>query len=167
MQIHSTSDQALPGLMTLYSSAFDDEDLRGLVSELVGRKDVLNLCAGPEDAPLGHVGFSLGQAGGQPVALLGPLAVMPSYQKQGIGSALIHAGLDQLRTQGVAQVLVLGDPAYYSRSGFGTERAVTPPYRLPAHWAEAWQSQMLNDGPAPSGMLEVPEPWMQAALWGE
>lgn len=167
MHIWSASAKSLPGLMTLYASAFDDEDLRGLVSDLIGRNDVLNLCAGPEDAPLGHVGFSLGQAGGQPVALLGPLAVMPSHHKQGIGSALIQAGLDQLRTLGVAQVLVLGDPAYYSRSGFGTERAVKTPYPLPAQWAEAWQSQMLSDGPAPSGVLEVPEPWMQAALWGE
>ncbi len=46
-------------------------------------------------------------------ALLGPLGVAPANQRQGIGSAMVRAGLKMQESAGVAQVYVLGDPAYY------------------------------------------------------
>ncbi len=49
---------------------------------------------------------------------LAPLAVLPEFQGQGAGSALIQAGLDQLRELKQAYVIVLGQPDYYSRFGF-------------------------------------------------
>lgn len=49
---------------------------------------------------------------------LGPLAVLPDYQKRGIGSALVREGLQQLRKAGHDAVAVLGDPAYYGRFSF-------------------------------------------------
>lgn len=49
---------------------------------------------------------------------LAPLAVAPTHQAQGIGSALVEAGLAQLRALGHTLVFVLGDPAYYGRFGF-------------------------------------------------
>lgn len=53
-----------------------------------------------------------------PVIGLGPVAVLPSYQRQGIGSALIRAGLERCRDAGHGAVVVLGSPAYYPRFGF-------------------------------------------------
>src|SRR5262249_37761115 len=49
---------------------------------------------------------------------LAPIGVVAEYQKQGIGSALIRAGLEACRTAGYNIVVVLGDPAYYRRFGF-------------------------------------------------
>lgn len=65
------------------------------------------------------------------------------------------------------QVLVLGDPAYYSRSGFRPASRVTPPYPLPAAWTEAWQWLRL-DGAEDDlvGRLVLPDAWMRPELWG-
>jgi len=49
---------------------------------------------------------------------LGPLAVEPAFQSQGVGTALVRAGLAQLRAMSAAGCVVLGDPAYYKRFGF-------------------------------------------------
>ena len=100
------------------------------------------------------------------VALLGPLCVSPAVQKQGIGSALIRAGHGLLQGEGVSRVMVLGDPAYYSRFGFETESAIAPPYKLPPEWREAWRSIALGADDQPSsGALLLPSPWMHQSLW--
>ena len=49
---------------------------------------------------------------------LAPVAVLPKFQRQGIGSKLIRDGLERCRQAGYDAVVVLGDPAYYSRFGF-------------------------------------------------
>lgn len=49
---------------------------------------------------------------------LAPLAILPARQKQGIGSQLIRAGLEQCRELGYDYAVVLGGPKYYTRFGF-------------------------------------------------
>jgi putative acetyltransferase len=49
---------------------------------------------------------------------LGPVAVRPDRQRQGVGKALIQEGLRQLRERGAAGCVLLGNPAYYNRFGF-------------------------------------------------
>lgn len=49
---------------------------------------------------------------------LGPVAVLPSFQRRGIGSLLIRHGLEIARVRGSSFVCVLGDPAFYGRLGF-------------------------------------------------
>ena len=49
---------------------------------------------------------------------LAPLAVMPDWQRHGIGTALGHAGMSECRRLGVPYVVVLGSPIYYARFGF-------------------------------------------------
>ena len=49
---------------------------------------------------------------------LGPMAVLPEYQRSGIGSILISAGLDACRNFGWKGVFVIGHPEYYPRFGF-------------------------------------------------
>ncbi len=53
-----------------------------------------------------------------PALGLAPLAVLPEFQRQGIGTALMKAGLDQCRELGYEIVIVLGHVAYYPRFGF-------------------------------------------------
>lgn len=49
---------------------------------------------------------------------LAPLAVLPDFQKQGVGTALIQSGLAELQNRNQLFVIVLGHPAYYPRFGF-------------------------------------------------
>jgi putative acetyltransferase len=49
---------------------------------------------------------------------LGPMAVLPDRQRQGIGSQLVRRGLDILRERGYRFVVVVGHPEYYPRFGF-------------------------------------------------
>ncbi|HEX2526208.1 MAG TPA: N-acetyltransferase [Geminicoccus sp.] len=49
---------------------------------------------------------------------LGPLAVQPACQGRGIATALVTEGLRQIRGEGAAGCIVLGEPAYYGRFGF-------------------------------------------------
>ncbi len=49
---------------------------------------------------------------------LGPMAVLPNFQRQGVGSALVEAGLSACRAARELVVVVLGHPSYYPRFGF-------------------------------------------------
>jgi len=49
---------------------------------------------------------------------LAPASILPAYQKQGVGTALIHEGLKIARKLGFKSVIVLGHPMYYPRFGF-------------------------------------------------
>ncbi len=65
-------------------------------------------------------------------ATLAPIAVLPEYQKTGIGSALMRAGLEAMRSAGAPFVVLVGHPTYYPRFGF--ERAST--YGLACEYAQ-------------------------------
>ncbi|MCP4250169.1 MAG: N-acetyltransferase, partial [bacterium] len=53
-----------------------------------------------------------------PAILLGPLAVEPALQGQGIGKALLHHGLTDARRAGHGICIGVGDPGYYRPFGF-------------------------------------------------
>jgi len=53
-----------------------------------------------------------------PALLLGPLAVEPALKGQGIGKALVRAGLEAAARDDHALILLVGDPAYYAPFGF-------------------------------------------------
>ncbi len=62
---------------------------------------------------------------------LAPLAVLPGYQKRGVGSELVREGLDTARQLGHGSVMVFGSPEYYARFGFKPAGAwnIRPPFR--------------------------------------
>ncbi len=169
MKIRETTSSDLAHVLVLYPQAFPEEELRPVVSALLELgQGVLSLAGFQEDALVAHVLFTTCWTDGRdrPGALLGPLGVLPSYQRKGVGSSLVRTGLEQLKKNGVKQVFVLGDPGYYRCFGFSPERQVLSPYPLPAQWADAWQSTTLAArAPLAAGTLTLPEPWMQPALW--
>ncbi len=61
---------------------------------------------------------ALDTGGTLPVIGFGPLSVLPEYQRQGVGRALIAHTLGLAAGMGFTAVLIYGDPAYYSRAGF-------------------------------------------------
>jgi putative acetyltransferase len=93
--------------------------------------------------------------------LLGPLAVLPELQRQGIGSALMRRGLDLLRQRGCPFVVLVGHPEYYPRFGF--ERASA--HGLVSPWGsvpdEAWMAYILDAEAmaGSSGVVRVRDEW--------
>ncbi|MGS2616621.1 GNAT family N-acetyltransferase [Micromonospora sp. LZ34] len=84
----------------------------------------------PDGQVVGHVVCSRGRVAGEPVALgLGPLGVLPAWQRRGVGSALMHAVLGAADALDEPLVVLLGHPDYYPRFGFrpAVELGVTPP----------------------------------------
>lgn len=80
----------------------------------------LSLVAEVDGALVGHLLFSavsIVPFGCQEAVALAPMAVLPEYQRRGIGSQLVQSGLDELKAAGGA-VVVLGHPTFYPRFGF-------------------------------------------------
>ena len=80
----------------------------------------ISLVAEIDGKVVGHIAFS-------PVAIsdgnhnwygLGPVSVLPAFQKRGVGKSLIHEGLALLKTLGANGCVLVGDPRYYERFGF-------------------------------------------------
>jgi putative acetyltransferase len=124
MMIRPEQPPDLPAIRRVNEAAFDRPDEADIVDRLRARGAItLSLVAEIEGGVVGHVLFS-------PVRLqdpagpdytgvgLGPVAVLPAHQRQGIGSALIRAGLEQVQAAGHPYCVVLGHPAYYPRFGF-------------------------------------------------
>ncbi|MDX3656429.1 N-acetyltransferase [Streptomyces sp. ID05-26A] len=109
-----------------------------------------------EDGVLGHVVCTRGYVGDVPALGLGPIAVHPSHQRAGIGSALVHAVLGAAEARGERAVILLGDPGYYSRFGFrlASEFGITPP---DSAWAPHFQARLFGDVPA--GAFRYAEPF--------
>lgn len=168
-QIRLTVRDDAHALEALYRSAFSEEDLLPLVRRLLCEEArILSLAATIEGMLVGHILFSPcavdGHAGA--AALLGPLAVAPPWQRRGVGGALVRDGLRRLAAQRVARVLVLGDPRYYRRFGFTPQTAISPPYKLPPEWRDAWQAVDLGEGKLEiEGQLQPPPAWLSPALW--
>ena len=80
---------------------------------------VLSLVAVVDNRLVGHILFSPAPVGTETGAALGPMAVDPAYQRQGIGSRLVTRGVERLRERGCPFVVVIGHPAFYPRFGFG------------------------------------------------
>lgn len=119
----------LAAVRAINRAAFAGDLEADLVSRLWTDGDALfGLVAKMQGQPVGHILFSrlpITQADGNTLAAaaLAPLAVLPAYQRQGIGSALVRHGLSLCQERGLPVVVVLGDPAYYTRFGFRADLA--------------------------------------------
>lgn len=85
----------------------------------------------------------IGKAG-TPALLLGPLAVEPARKGDGIGSALMHHSLAAAGAMGHRVVVLVGDPDYYSRFGFGPATAAG--IRMPGENPERLRVRELAAG---------------------
>jgi putative acetyltransferase len=104
--------------------------LRGAVSPLV------SLVADDAGAVVGHILCSpvtLVPAPTLRVMGLAPMAVLPSHQRTGVGTALARAALDACRARGASAVVVVGHPTYYPRFGFvpASRFGLTCEYEVP------------------------------------
>ncbi|HEY9351435.1 MAG TPA: N-acetyltransferase [Acidothermales bacterium] len=72
--------------------------------------------------------------GGAPALALAPVAVSPEYQRRGLGTLVVRAAIEEATLLGERLIVVLGDPRYYARFGFGSaaDAGVTAPWTGPA-----------------------------------
>jgi putative acetyltransferase len=106
---------------------------------------VADLClvAVHDERVVGHVFFTeAALESGDTVLALAPMAVLPEFQRMGVGSALLRESLRQAATTNYALVVVVGHPAYYPRFGFKRAGAydIRAPWEVPA---EAWMVHPL------------------------
>lgn len=80
----------------------------------------LSLVAEVDGKTVGHIAFSpVNISDGTPNWYgLGPISVLPDYQRQGIGKALMHEGLKRLKVFDAAGCCLVGHPEYYRKFGF-------------------------------------------------
>jgi predicted N-acetyltransferase YhbS len=71
--------------------------------------------------------------GGPAALLLGPVAVHPTRQGEGLGALLIGESLDRARELGWTRVILVGDAPYYRRFGFSREAAAGLDYPPPTN----------------------------------
>ena len=97
----------------------------------------LSLVAEQQARRVGHVAFSpLAVASGDTDWYgVGPLSVLPEYQRKGIGTLLMQQGMAALAKMGARGYVLVGDPAFYTRLGFSrcthlTLTGVPPEYLL-------------------------------------
>lgn len=110
---------------------FSDGDEQDLVNALREAGDLALSLIARDDAGtvIGHIGFSPATIDGQTCSWfqMAPVSVCPQRQLTGIGSALIRAGLEQIRQGGARGAAVVGNPAYYARFGFSPCPQLVPP----------------------------------------
>jgi putative acetyltransferase len=124
--------------------AFDQELEGRIVDALRERGGVLlSLVATADGVIVGHIMFSPLTVGSVVGAALGPMAVSPAHQRQGIGGQLVTRGVERLRDRGCPFIVVIGHPEFYPRFGFqpAAARGLTCEWDVPA---EAFMVNILN-----------------------
>lgn len=112
-----------PAVYEVNRRAFPTPAEADLVDALRPMADpLISLVAVLDGRVVGHILFTpvqvVGETGERTALGLAPMAVLPEFQSQGIGSRLVRAGLDACRALGYPAVVVLGHPDYYPRFGF-------------------------------------------------
>jgi putative acetyltransferase len=114
----SPADEA--AVRAVHMAAFPSDTEARLVDAIrANGNDRVSLVAEEQGDVVGHVLFSPVEVEGAEGLGLAPVAVSPGRQGRGIGDALIRAGIAACREQGAKFIVVLGEPGYYRRFGFG------------------------------------------------
>ncbi|MGK5551495.1 GNAT family N-acetyltransferase [Actinomadura kijaniata] len=108
---------------------------------------------------IGHTLLTRCRVGDGDALALAPVAVLPEYQRRGVGDAVVRAALGAARDRGERLVVVLGHPAYYPRFGFvrASTMGIGVAFDVPD---EALMAMRLDDGgPVPGGTVTYPAPF--------
>ena len=156
MQIRESTRQDISVIREVHENAFGQPE-GPIVAELACQilvdktaAPIVSLVAEENNQIVGNILFSAVNIEGCDADItafiLAPLAVVKEFQAKGIGESLIQSGLHTLQERGAELVFVLGDPNYYSLSGFESANKynLKPPYQLEC--PEAWMVLELKQG---------------------
>ncbi|HQO57694.1 MAG TPA: N-acetyltransferase [Candidatus Omnitrophota bacterium] len=127
--------QDIAGIREVNQAAFGQAQEGRIVDVLRNNcRDILSLVAVLQGRVVGHILFS-------PVSLstkertvtgvgLAPMAVLPEFQRMGVGTTLVRTGIFSLRARACPFIIVLGQSRYYSRFGFEKASA----YHIESEW---------------------------------
>ena len=150
--IRSELPEDIEAIYSLNKDAFEGSAEANLVNNLrTSNAMILSLVAIKNSEIVGHIAFSpvtieSDQATVDAVGLA-PMAVLPEFQRRGIGSQLVEEGLNRIRAAGHDLVVVLGHQEYYPRFGF------VPAKKYDIRWEqdapeEAFMIKELREGPS-------------------
>lgn len=123
MIIREETADDVSGIRVVNKAAFETDGEADIV-DLLRKKDkfILSLVAEIEGQIVGHILFTPASINYKDksfdVAGLAPMAVLPKFQKRGVGKALVNKGLELLHDTVYNAVIVLGHPEYYPKFGF-------------------------------------------------
>lgn len=150
MKIRQEIPDDYPAVYTVIQAAFaaaahSDGTEQGLPA--------LSLVAEQDGQVIGHILFSRVDIGGQAALALAPLAVLPAFQRQGVGSALVQAGHRIAAGLGYSYAVVLGSETYYPRFGYRPAGAfgIAAPFAAPPENFMA--IRLRDDAPAVHGVV--------------
>lgn len=151
--IRETTVDDLNDILFVECEAFNSNKEADLTKEMLSdpsAEPLISLIAISENQAVGHILFTKAHLSNNPdkvsISILAPLAIVPNFQKQGIGSKLVKKGLEILNKSCVDLVFVLGHPKYYPKFGFTPARkfGFEAPYPIPKEDSDAWMVQALQ-----------------------
>ena len=135
IKIREEIPQDIDAIRAINEKAFGQLQEANIIDRLRANCDgLLSVVALKDEKIIGHILFSPVTIEGNHGILKGiglaPMAVLPEFQRQGVGSELVQAGIQILRKSKCPFIIVLGHPEYYLRFGF--ERASL--YGIKSQW---------------------------------
>ena len=137
--IRAETAEDIPAVRLVNELAFGQPNEAALVDMLrAAAHPFISLVAAQDEQVVGHIFFSpvtieAEDSAASSILGLAPMAVLPEYQKQGIGSQLVREGLRECQRIGCDVVVVLGHPEYYPRFGFvpASQKGLRCEYAVP------------------------------------
>lgn len=153
LTIKQSQKADLQDVLAVERLAFGQDDEANLVNDLLkdpSAEPLISLLALQGSKPVGHILYTRAVLGGHEkikVFILAPLAVIPEFQKMGIGQRLMDAGDKLLNKLNADLVFVLGHPTYYPKNGFINDaeyHGFPAPYPIHPKNADAWMFKALS-----------------------
>ncbi len=179
IHIKQSTESDFNDIMEVEKAAFSSKNEASLVADLLKDKTaepIISLLAFHHQKAIGHILFTrlyLENIEEPPlIHILAPMAVIPEFQKEGIGALLIKTGLEILKKEGSKMVFVLGHMDYYPKHGFIPDAAnlgYPAPYPIPEELKNAWMVQALTeDGfEMAKGKIRCADELNKEELWSE
>ena len=133
-EIRQEQPTDIPAIREVNRRAFGQDQEGNIVDALrTNRGILLSLVAVSEDRIVGHILYSPAVIGAVEGGALGPMSVLPEFQRRGIGTQLVESGNRKLMAAGCPYIIVLGHPGFYPRFGFepASTRGITCEWEVP------------------------------------
>jgi putative acetyltransferase len=141
IEVRQETEDDFDAVRRVHTEAFNRHDLAGARPPEVALTDELrvsseyipelSLVADNGQLVVGHVMATRATLGPEasPIVAVGPLGVLPSHQRQGVGVALMEGIIAVVESMGEPMIVLLGLPTYYIRFGFelASDFGIEPP----------------------------------------